>query len=126
MSMDDRRIGIGHDVHRLAPGRALTLGGVEIPADQLVLLQVGAANRDARQFANPDVLDVTRDPNPHLAFGHGAHFCLGAPLARLEARVALTALLERFSKIQLAGERPWEPRKGLHVHGPTRLPISVA
>ena len=106
--------------------RDVDLHGQTVPAKTLLLAMIGSANRDPATFGNPERFDVTRDPNPHLAFGHGAHFCLGAPLARLEARVALTALLERFSRIQLAGERPWEPRKGLHVHGPTRLPISVA
>ena len=82
-----------------------TLGGVEIPADQLLMLWVGAANRDARQFANPDVLDITRDPNPHLGFGRGVHFCLGAPLARLEGRLALDVLLDRFPRLRTDPDR---------------------
>jgi cytochrome P450 len=81
------------------------LGGVEIPADQLLMLWVGAANRDPRRFANPDVLDVTRDPNPHLGFGRGVHFCLGAPLARLEGRLALNVLLDRFPRLRTDPDR---------------------
>src|SRR5262249_6296457 len=69
--------------------------GRVIPAGKLVLVMVGSANRDPRQFRDADCFDITRDPNPHLAFGHGLHFCLGAPLARLEARIALADLLER-------------------------------
>ncbi|MEV8438399.1 cytochrome P450 [Actinosynnema sp. NPDC051121] len=81
------------------------LGGVEIPADQLLMLWVGAANRDPRRFVNPDVLDVTRDPNPHLGFGRGVHFCLGAPLARLEGRLALNVLLDRFPRLRTDPDR---------------------
>ncbi len=82
-----------------------TLGGVEIPADQLLMLWVGAANRDVRRFADPDAFDVTRDPNPHLGFGRGVHFCLGAPLARLEGRLALNVLLDRFPRLRTDPDR---------------------
>jgi cytochrome P450 len=105
--------------------RDVELHGQTLPAKTLLLAMIGSANRDLAAFPDAEKFDITRDPNPHLAFGHGAHFCLGAPLARLEGRVALTALLERFSMIELAESEPWEPRKGLHVHGPTRLPINV-
>jgi cytochrome P450 len=84
---------------------------------------MGSANRDARYFDDPSRFDIARDPNPHLAFGVGQHFCLGAPLARLEARIALTHLLERMRSFARADETLWEPRKGQHVHGPARLPI---
>ncbi|HWX42661.1 MAG TPA: cytochrome P450, partial [Blastocatellia bacterium] len=57
--------------------------------------------------------------------GHGVHFCLGAPLSRLEARIALTDLLARLTHFELASDQPWEPREALHVHGPTRLPLRV-
>jgi cytochrome P450 len=66
---------------------------------------------------------VGRDPNPHVAFGHGIHFCLGAALARLEARVALGDLLERLDDVALADDEPWPPREALHVHGPARLHV---
>ena len=64
-----------------------------------------SANRDQTAFENADKLDITRSPNKHVAFGHGIHFCLGAPLARLEAKVALTSLLERAPNLKLLGKR---------------------
>ena len=88
-----------------------------------MLAVIGSANHDPRQFPDAGRFDVGRDPNPHVAFGHGVHFCLGAPLARLEARVALTDLLGRLKNFRRASDEPWEPRPGSHVHGPTRLPI---
>ncbi|MEV0819777.1 cytochrome P450 [Nonomuraea rubra] len=95
-----------------ALGRATTqeveLGGVTIPADQMVMCWLGAANRDPRQFPDPDVFDPHRDPSPHLAFGRGIHFCLGAPLARLEGRIALNILLDRFDRLQTDPEDPVE------------------
>lgn len=69
---------------------------------------------------------MARDPNPHLAFGHGIHFCVGAPLARLEARIALADILERLRDLERADDAPWTPRSALHVHGPSRLPIRFA
>ena len=74
-----------------------------------VFLVILAANRDERVFARPDEVDLTRDPNPHLTFGHGHHFCLGASLARLEARIALPALIRRFPDLQQAGPVTWKP-----------------
>jgi cytochrome P450 len=105
------------------PNREVELHDRNIPAGSLVLAVIGSANRDPRQFPDADRFDIERDPNAHLAFGHGIHFCLGAPLARLEARIALTELFQRIENISLASDQPWEPRKGLHVLGPTRLPI---
>src|SRR5262245_16528812 len=67
----------------------ITIGEVTIPRGEQVLAVLGSANRDEQQFTNPDTLDITREPNKHLAFGHGIHFCLGAPLARLEGQVAV-------------------------------------
>jgi cytochrome P450 len=103
--------------------RDVPLHGQVIPAGRLVLPVVGSANRDPQRFRDARRFDVTRDPNPHLAFGHGIHFCLGAPLARLEARIALADLLERLKGLTLASAEPWEPRRALHVHGPASLPI---
>jgi cytochrome P450 len=103
--------------------REVEVHGTMIPAGKLVLAMIGSANRDARQFPDAERFDVGRDPNPHLAFGHGPHFCLGAPLARLEARVALLDLLGRLRGLEMDSAQPWEPRKAFHVHGPSRLPI---
>jgi cytochrome P450 len=103
--------------------RDVELRGKTIPAGKLVLAMVGSANRDPRHFRHPGRFEITRDPNPHVAFGHGIHFCIGAPLARLEARVALADLLERAPHLRLDGA--WEPQRGFHVFGPTRLPIRL-
>jgi cytochrome P450 len=97
--------------------------GQVIPAGKRVLAFIGSANHDTQRFKNPDRFDITRDPNPHIAFGHGIHSCLGAALARLEARIVLPDLLGRLHGLELASREPWEPRKALHVHGPVRLPI---
>ncbi|TDD23234.1 cytochrome P450 [Nonomuraea diastatica] len=88
--------------------REATLGGVTIPADQLVMAWLGPANRDPRQFPDPGVFNPDRDPNPHLAFGRGIHFCLGAPLARLEGRVALNILLDRLDPLRTNPDEPVE------------------
>jgi cytochrome P450 len=106
-----------------ATRRDVGIRGQMIPAGKLVLPAIGFANRDPKQFRDAGRFDITRDPNPHLAFGHGIHACLGAPLARLEARIALAHFLERVEGFKLASNEPWEPRKALHVHGPSRLPI---
>ena len=86
-----------------SPRADTEVGGVRIPAGQVVLPWLAAANRDERVFADPNRFDIHRLPNPHLTFGHGIHFCLGAPLARLEARVALRLLLERYRDVEVAG-----------------------
>ena len=101
--------------------REVEMHGQTIPAGVLVLPVVGSANHDARQFADPARFDIARDPNPHIAFGHGVHFCIGAPLSRLEARIAIPDLLERLPRLERSSTDPWEPRQALHVHGPARL-----
>lgn len=101
----------------------IQVNGTTIPAGKLVLPMIGSANRDPGQFRDPDCFDITRASNPHVAFGHGIHFCLGAYLSRLEARIALTDLLERVRGFELASDEPWTPRKALHVHGPASLPL---
>jgi cytochrome P450 len=105
--------------------RNVEMHGRLIPAGKLVLPMIGSANRDPRQFPDPDRFDIGRDPNPHIAFGHGIHACLGAPLARLEARVALADFLERVERFERADEGPWEPRQALSVCGPSRLPLRL-
>jgi cytochrome P450 len=77
-----------------------------LPAGALVLVGIGAANHDPATFARPDELDLARNPNPHLAFGFGTHFCLGAPLARLEAQLAFEALTRRFPELTLVDDTP--------------------
>jgi cytochrome P450 len=102
------------------------LGRVTIPAGQIVLVALGAANRDPARFGEPDRIDVTRDDGQHLAFGHGPHFCLGAPLARLEGRVALSLLVERFPRLAL--DVPHEAlswREGIFLRGLEALPVSL-
>jgi cytochrome P450 len=106
-----------------ATRRDVEVHGQVIPAGKLVLPMIGSANRDPKQFHDAGRFDIGRDPNPHIAFGHGIHSCLGAPLARLEARIALADFLERVKGFELASDEPWEPRKALSVHGPSRLPI---
>ena len=84
--------------------RDVAIGDKLIKKGQLVMQFLGAANRDPSQFAEPDALDITRSPNKHLAFGYGPHFCVGAPLGRLEASTAIRALLQRLKNIDLAHE----------------------
>ena len=80
--------------------RDVEIGGAVLPAGALVAVLIGSANRDERRFANPDVFDVGREPRGHLAFGFGEHFCLGSALARLEARVALEALIPELACVE--------------------------
>ncbi|MEU6979157.1 cytochrome P450 [Streptomyces sp. NPDC046371] len=92
--------------------RAVVVGGHEIPAGQTVSVWIAAANRDPRVFDRPGVFDIERKPNPHIAFGHGIHYCLGAPLARVEIRIALAKLLDATTgfTIDPAGTRLLDPR----------------
>jgi cytochrome P450 len=76
-------------------------------------------------FTEPDRFDIHRRPNPHLSFGHGIHFCLGAPLARLEARVAIRLLLQRYRDIEVASDERVEQRNPLTMVAVTRLPLQV-
>jgi cytochrome P450 len=109
-----------------ATTREVELGGKTIPAGKMVLALIGAANRDPKQFVDAARFDITREPNPHVAFGHGIHFCLGAALSRLEARVAFEELLPRITNIAYASDAPWSPRKPFHVHGPASLPMRLS
>jgi cytochrome P450 len=102
------------------------LGGKTIPADELLLVWIAAANRDPRQFADPGVFDVSRDPNPHVAFGRGIHFCIGAPLARLEGRVALNILLDRFPTLRTDPQAPPEFRPSPNMTGVNKLPLLIS
>jgi cytochrome P450 len=101
------------------------IAGVRIPAGAVVVPLIGSANRDERRFPDPDRFDVTRNPQGHVGFGFGKHFCLGASLARLEAKVALEALLPALSRRRCAEARL--PRiDSFLVRGPSRLPLSEA
>jgi pimeloyl-[acyl-carrier protein] synthase len=107
-------------------GRSATtdieVGGETIKKGQEVVVLIGAANRDPAVFAEPDRLDITRDKLQVMSFGGGMHFCLGAPLARLEGQIAFTALLDRFPKMELATEEP-EWRNTLTLRGLRSLPV---
>jgi cytochrome P450 len=105
--------------------RELDLGGVTIPADQVLMVWIAAANRDPRQFRDPDAFDPSRDPNPHLAFGRGIHFCMGAPLARLEGRVALGILFDRFAELRTDPADPVEFIPTPTMTGVRRLPLTI-
>jgi len=103
----------------------LEIGGQAIPAGAFVSISLAGANRDPAQFPEPDRLDIGREPNRHLAFGYGPHFCLGAALARLEGGLALGSLLMRFPRIALATDRlerlPFSTFRGLRA-----LPVTLA
>ncbi|MGW7424000.1 cytochrome P450 family protein [Streptomyces sp. NPDC054813] len=109
---------------RRFPTEDVTIGGVTVPAGETVLLSLAAAHRDPRRFPEPDRLDVGRDATGHLALGHGIHYCLGAPLARLETEVALAALLERLPGLELdvpADALRWRP--SMRTRGLLGLPV---
>ena len=104
----------------------VTLDGVQIPGHEQVLVCLGSANRDPGRFPAPDVLDIGRSDGPNLGFGHGIHYCLGAPLARLEARVAFEELLGRHPGLRLAADRDalaWAHGDGLVLRGLLSLPV---
>jgi cytochrome P450 len=88
----------------------IELHGVAIPRGQELALLFASANRDPDRFPNPDGLVLDRNPNPHLSFGAGIHFCLGAPLARLELGILFRAILEMMPTLELVAEPAWKPR----------------
>lgn len=102
------------------------LGGEEIPADQLLLMWSAAANRDPDVFPHPNTFDLDRDPNPHLAFGRGIHFCVGAPLARLEGRVAINLLLDRYPNLRCDPQDPPVFLPTLNMTGTQKLPLLLS
>jgi cytochrome P450 len=104
----------------------LRIDSVTIRPGDMVIAMLGSANHDESQFRDPETLDLAREPNRHVAFGQGVHFCLGAPLARLEGQIALTTLFRRFPNLRLA--KPAENlrwRKSLIVRGLAELPVAV-
>ena len=104
---------------------AILVGEVEIPSGEFVVIALLAANHDPDKFDEPDRLDVNRNPNAHLAFGHGIHYCLGAPLARIEAQIALGRLLERFDRITLDNTATLQYRPSTLMRGLTALPVRL-
>jgi cytochrome P450 len=98
---------------------------VVIPAGGIVVTWLAGANRDERVFDEPGRFDIRRRPNPHLTFGHGIHFCLGAPLARLEAKVALDILLRRYREIAVASQESVEHRNPWVMVSVNKLPLEV-
>ena len=105
--------------------RDVAFHGVTIPAGQRVVLVTGAANRDERQFADPDTFDITRHRSRHLGFGEGVHGCLGAPLARLEARIALEEALPVLGDYELSGPPAFYPSSP-NMYVWTKLPVTFA
>jgi hypothetical protein len=105
------------------PSEDVTLGGKTIPAGEMVMPFIGAADRDPAQFPDPDRLDIGRTPNRHIAFGLGIHFCLGAPLARVEGQIAINTLVQRLPKLALATDSP-QFRQSLTLRGLSTLPVA--
>lgn len=104
----------------------LSIGDVAIPAGAQIIICLAAANRDGAKYASPEALDVDRPPARHLAFGHGVHHCLGAPLARMEGHLALGSLLRRFPQLTLAvapKDLHWDHGDGLVLRGLSELPV---
>lgn len=101
-----------------------TVAGVTVPCGELVFAVLASANRDERQFEHAETLDLGREPNPHVAFGLGMHYCLGAPLARLEGQIAIATLLRRTTSLKLtvpANSLRW--KRGLVLRGLESLPV---
>jgi len=105
------------------PSEDLTIAGHTIPKGDMVLPFIGAADRDPAQFPDPDRLDLGRADNRHIAFGWGIHFCIGAPLARVEGQIAIATLVRKLPKLALASEKP-EHRLSLTLRGLKTLPVS--
>ncbi len=108
------------------PTEDVEIGGVTIPRGATVLIATAIADRDPSRFPDPDQLDVARAENPHLAFGHGVHYCLGAPLARLEGEIAIGTVLRRLPSLALAV--PYEDLRwqAASLRGPKTLPVVVS
>ncbi|MFF3859719.1 cytochrome P450 [Streptomyces sp. NPDC002209] len=120
-----RYLSVAHTMVRVAL-EDVELDGRTVRAGESVTLSVEAANRDPLRFADPDTLDIRRKATGQLGFGHGVHQCLGAQLARVEMRVALPALLDRFPGLRLAVPAADVPlRTGMNIHGVHRLPVTL-
>jgi cytochrome P450 len=107
-------------------GEPVRIAGVDIPEGEFVLVALGAANRDPARFADPENLDLAGETGGHLAFGHGIHYCVGAPLARLEADIAFRGLVQRFPDMSMTPEAAtvaWQP--STLIHGMTEFPVRL-
>jgi cytochrome P450 len=119
-----RFLGIVHSGVPRTTTREVEIDGVTIPADSVVILAMAAANRDPRFLADGDRLDISRDAAGHVAFGHGVHHSLGAPLARMEMRIAFPALLRRFPRLALAVPYDDVAFRAFHfIYGLQSLPV---
>ncbi|MFG3056755.1 cytochrome P450 [Kitasatospora sp. NPDC048239] len=103
--------------------REVEIGGRTIAAGEIIVTWLSSANRDEQVFPDPDRFDFRRKPNPHLSFGHGIHFCIGAPLARLETRIALELMLDRWSGFSAAPGVEFHDARG--IFGPKHLPLDL-
>ena len=102
----------------------IEIDGTTVPRGSVLAVMLEAAHRDPAHFAAPNTLDITRDHNAHLAFGHGIHYCVGAPLARMQAAIAIGALVDRFPRISLARtpeQLRWRPSRD--ARGLVELPV---
>lgn len=107
-------------------GEDMEFKGKSIRKGEVVIIALNSANHDPSQFKNPEILDITREKSPHLAFGKGIHLCLGAPLARLEGEIAINSLLQRFPEMKLSvhpDELEWRP--GMIVRGVKEVPVDL-
>ncbi|MGF6883653.1 cytochrome P450 [Nocardia sp. GAS34] len=107
-------------------GEPVRIAGIDIPEGEFVLVALGAANRDPARFADPENLDLAGETAGHLAFGHGIHYCVGAPLARLEADIAFRGLVQRFPDMSMTPEAAtvaWQP--STLIHGMTEFPVRL-
>ena len=116
---------VPHSTFRYAV-EPVDIGGVTIPSGAQVIICLAGANRDPARYSSPDAFNIDRTEGRHLAFGHGIHHCLGAPLARMEGCLAISSLFDRFPQIRLAvtdGELQWGHGDGLVLRGLSRLPV---
>ena len=105
--------------------RAVNLQGVEIPENSIVLCWIGSANRDDKIFDRADSFDIARSPNPHIAFGFGVHYCIGANLARLEAQIALETLLAKTRRVERCDDDPLPLHQSPVFRAASRIPVRL-
>lgn len=106
------------------PKEDVNIAGVTIPKDEMIFTWLASANRDPQQFTEPERFDITRTPNKHVAFGHGIHFCIGAPLSRMEAAVALPIIIKQLPNLRILRDESPQLFEGGFLFGFRRLPIA--